>query len=277
MSNSKIAFVGGGNMTRAIVGGLLDSGFSTDDILISEPHDDQRSALVVDFPDLQICADNDTVVAAADNVVLCVKPQILATVCKQLAATVQAGRPLILSIAAGIRSADIDRWLGGGLAVIRVMPNQPALLRAGISGIYANDATNAKQLQDAIRILSATGAVVTVPGENDIDAVTAISGSGPAYFYLLIDMMIENGENLGLSGDVARQLAIETAKGAGMLAGSSNETMDTLITRIRSPGGTTAAALESLEKGGIRDIFAAALNAARDKAVELADQAQETT
>jgi pyrroline-5-carboxylate reductase len=276
MSNSKLAFVGGGNMTRAIASGLLEGGYAADDILISEPFDKQRALLSVALPGVRVCADNDAVVAAAKTVVLAVKPQILAKVCKQLATTVQATRPLILSIAAGIRSVDIDRWLGGKLAVVRVMPNQPALIGAGVSGIFANDATSAAQLKDATRVLSATGAIVTVPDESDIDAVTAISGSGPAYFYLLIDMLIQTGVDLGLNADVARELAIETGKGATLLAGTTGEPIATLIGQISSPGGTTEAALGSLDSSGIRDIFATALTAARDRAVELADQAQAT-
>jgi pyrroline-5-carboxylate reductase len=155
------------------------------------------------------------------------------------------------------------------------MPNQPALLRKGISGIFANAATSNEQLETARTILSAVGPVITVANEQDIDAVTAVSGSGPAYFYLLIDMIAKSGIELGLTEDAARRFAIETAVGAATLAQGSNESMDTLISRVRSPGGTTAAALDSLEDQGVRAIFATALNAARDRATELADQAHQ--
>jgi pyrroline-5-carboxylate reductase len=276
MSYQKVAFVGGGNMTRAIVGGLVTDEFDPANILISEPADEQRQILASDFPGIVVSENNDDVVRQADSVVLAVKPQILPGVCRQLAQTVQAVRPLIISIAAGPRSEDIDDWLGGGNAVVRVMPNQPSLLGLGVSGIVANDATTTEQLNSAREILSAVGPVVTVPNEQDIDAVTAISGSGPAYFYLLIDMLAKTGADLGLDERSAQQLAIETAQGAAALARASGDSMDDLITRVSSPGGTTAAALDSLLDNGIRDIFHTALTAARDKATELADQAHES-
>lgn len=273
MSYEKVAFVGGGNMTRAIAGGLLDDGYKADDISICEPLEKQREVLRQDFPGVHISDNNTDVVNRAGSVVLAVKPQVLADVCKQLAGAVQASRPLIISIAAGVRSIDIDAWLGGGLAVVRIMPNQPALLRQGVSGIFANAATTPEQFTAASKIMSAVGTVVAVPNENDIDAVTAISGSGPAYFYLLIDMLARTGCDMGLDRAAARQLATQTAKGAAALAANTDEAMETLIARVRSPGGTTAAALDSLLDQGVRDIFDRALHAAYDRAVELADQA----
>ena len=227
------------------------------------------------MPGVFVSDDNNEVAKKAGSIVLAVKPQVLAGVCSALSGTVTATRPLIISIAAGVRTADIDEWLGGGHAVVRIMPNQPAILRKGISGIYANDSTSDEQLDAAIKIMSAVGAVITVPTEADIDAVTAISGSGPAYFYLLIDMLAATGRQLGLDNAAATQLAIATAGGAAALAESSSEPMDELIERVRSPGGTTAAALDSLLHDGVRDIFAKALIAARDRAVELADQAHD--
>ena len=277
MTYEKVAFVGGGNMTRAIAGGLLDNGFSADNISIAEPNSEQRKALAKDLPGILVSDDNNEVASKADSVVLSVKPQVLAGVCRALSDTVTATRPLIISVAAGVRSSDIDKWLGGGHAVVRIMPNQPALLRKGISGIYANDSTSDEQLDAATRIISAVGNVVTVPTEADIDAVTAISGTGPAYFYLLIDMLAETGRDLGLDKAAATQLAIATASGAAALAETSSEPMDELIERVRSPGGTTVAALDSLLDDGVRDIFAKALTAARDRAVDLADQAHDSS
>lgn len=277
MKYQKVAFVGGGNMTRAIVAGMIAGDYAAGNILIAEPLAAQRDALSQDLPGVIVSADNNKTVSTAEIVLLAVKPQLLAGVCRQLAATIQATRPLIVSIAAGIHGADIDSWLGGDLAVVRVMPNQPALLRQGISGIFANEKTTQQQLVAARRIMSAVGAVIEVTTEADIDVVTAISGSGPAYFYLLIDMLAKTGKDLGLDEDVARALAIETAQGAVALAASSDVAMDTLIARVRSPGGTTAAALESLESQGVRDIFNIALTAARDRARDLADAAHNTS
>ena len=273
MQVDSIAFIGGGNMTRAIVGGLLEGGHPASRISIAEPSDQQRELLGKTLAGVFITASNDDAVARAGSVILAVKPQIIAAVCRSLQPAVQRTRPLIISIAAGPRIADIDTWLGGGNAIARVMPNQPALLRKGISGIYANQTTTPQQLETARNIMSAVGPVITVSKEQDIDAVTAISGSGPAYFYLLIDMLAKTGVNLGLDTDAARQLAAESAHGAAAMAIASSDSMDELIARVRSPGGTTAAALDSLEASGIRDIFAAALIAARDRAIVLADNA----
>jgi pyrroline-5-carboxylate reductase len=273
MKHDSVAFIGGGNMTRAIVGGLLEDGFPAENISIAEPFEAQRDALRNAMPGVFLSADNNEVVGRASSVVLSVKPQIIANVCRELAAAVQKTSPLIISIAAGPRIADIDHWLGGENAVARVMPNQPALLRKGVSGIFANDRTSPEQLETARKIMSAVGPVITVPVEDDIDAVTAVSGSGPAYFYLLIDMIAKTGEQLGLSEAAARELAVETAVGATTLARNSGDSMDELIARVRSPGGTTAAALDSLQSSGVRDIFTTALTAARDRATELADQA----
>jgi pyrroline-5-carboxylate reductase len=205
--------------------------------------------------------------------VLAVKPQILFDVCKPLAAAVQKTRPLIISVAAGVRSNDIDAWLGGGLSVVRVMPNQPALLRLGVSGMYANDKTSEVQRRAASNIVQTTGPVIEVATEEDIDTVTAVSGTGPAYFYLLVDMLVNAAEQMGLDHKSALALVLETARGAGEMAEQSGESMDTLIARVRSPGGTTAAAFDHLDAHGFRDIFNAAVIAARDRAVDLADQA----
>ncbi|MDJ0908460.1 MAG: pyrroline-5-carboxylate reductase [Woeseiaceae bacterium] len=270
---NRIAFIGGGNMTRAIVGGLIDSGADPATISISEPLEAARVQLGEDFPGVQIDADNSAVAASADCVVLSVKPQVLEEVCRDLAPAVQNGGPLVVSIAAGTLGSDIDAWLGGGLSVVRVMPNQPALLRMGVSGLQANDKATLEERQRAIEIMQAVGSVVEVETEADIDAVTAVSGSGPAYFFLFIDQLAATGVDLGLDADAARLLAIETARGAAELAAQTDASMSELIARVRSPGGTTAAALDSLEGADVRGIFAAAITAARDRAVELADAA----
>lgn len=271
MNLDTVGFIGGGNMTRAITGGLLDDGYDAQKISIAEPSDAQRVALGESLPGIFLSADNAEVVARSSCVVLSVKPQIIAAVCKDLSDAVQTTRPLVISIAAGARIEDIDAWLGGNNAVVRVMPNQPALLRKGVSGMYGNSITTDAQIAAATNILSAVGSVVTVASEADIDAVTAVSGSGPAYFYLLIDMIAKTGVELGLDEDVALQLATQTAVGASTLAKQSGESMDILISRVRSPGGTTAAALDALLESGVHNIFTQALTAARDRATELAD------
>ena len=271
MSKQTITFIGGGNMARAIAGGMVASGFDTRQLAISEPDADTRVSLAKAFPGALVCDDNERAARAGGTVVLAVKPQVMPQVCRALAESVQQTQPLVVSIAAGTRSDDIDGWLGGGLAVVRVMPNQPALVRRGVSALFANARTSRDQRARARNILSAVGAVVDVDSEAEIDAATAVSGSGPAYFFLLIDMLARTAETLGIKPDAARTLAVETARGAAELAAGEEDSMEALIARVRSPGGTTAAALDCLEDAKVRDIFARAITAARDRAIELAD------
>nr|HNP37532.1 pyrroline-5-carboxylate reductase [Woeseiaceae bacterium] len=248
-------------------------GFPAANISVAEPADAARKALATSLPGITICADNNSAAAAADCVVFAVKPQLMPSVCRALGATVQTARPLILSIAAGVRTVDIETWLGTRLGVIRVMPNQPALIRRGISGLYANERAGTADIDYATRIMSAVGKVVTLHDEALIDTVTAVSGSGPAYFFLLIDMLAKSATELGIAPALAETLAIETARGAAELAASESLGMDEMIARVRSPGGTTAAALDSLDAAGVRDTFARAIAAAHDRAVVLADEA----
>lgn len=275
MDYGKVAFIGGGNMARALAGGMLAAGYEPSHILISEPLAEHRASLAEEFPGTIVRDGNVDVAQQAECIVLAVKPQILFDVCKPLAGAVQKNRPLIISVAAGVRSIDIDAWLGGGLSVVRVMPNQPALLRLGISGMYANDKTSAEQRRVASNIVQTTGPVIEVATEDDIDTVTAVSGTGPAYFYLLIDMLVSAAEQMGLDHKSALALVLETARGAGEMAEQSGESMDTLIARVRSPGGTTAAAFDYIDNSNFRDIFISAVIKARDRATELADQAHE--
>ncbi|MBT8084644.1 MAG: pyrroline-5-carboxylate reductase [Woeseia sp.] len=270
MKTETIAFIGGGNMARAIAGGLLRGGMHATDVMIAEPAVAQAEKLRKELYGVQVSDDNALIANLADVVLFAVKPQILKSVCVQLAEVVQRKKPLIISIAAGPRSADIESWLGGGLGVVRVMPNQPALVDQGVSALYANSRANASQRELADNILSSVGQTVWVDDENLIDAVTAVSGTGPAYFYLLIDILIESATRFGIEPDTARTLAVETARGAASLALAEPESMKKLIERVRSPGGTTTAAFEHLEAEGVRDIFVRAIEAARVRAIELA-------
>jgi pyrroline-5-carboxylate reductase len=271
-----VGFIGGGNMARAIAGGLIRSGFGAGNILISAPRAEQRALLEREFPGSVVTADNCRVAAGAGNLLLAVKPQILRSVCKELRTAVQKQKPLVISIAAGPTVADIDDWLGGNLEVVRVMPNQPALIDQGISALYANARTDDFGRILAEKVMSAVGKVVWIDDEYLMDAVTAVSGTGPAYVYLLLDMMIEAAVELGLSADVARTLVLETARGASSLAIAATEPMTSLIERVRSPGGTTTAAFERLDAADVRAIFASAIRAARDRAEALAEVARST-
>lgn len=272
MINEKIGFIGGGNMARAIAGGLLRGGMHATDLLIAEPQAAQCERLRKELYGAFVSEDNDAVARQADILLFAVKPQILGEVCRQLSATVQERRPLIMSIAAGPRIADIDRWLGGNLDIVRVMPNQPALIDQGVSALIASGGASERQRELAGRIMSAVGQVVWLDDESLIDAVTAVSGTGPAYFYLLIDILIESAVEFGMDPETARTLAVETARGASSLAQAEKESMGSLIDRVRSPGGTTTAAFERLEAAGARDIFASAVRAARDRAIELGEK-----
>lgn len=273
MINNKVGLIGGGNMARAIAGGLLRGGMHATDLFIAEPRPEQCDLLRQELYGAMVTEDNAAVASQAEVLLFAVKPQILKAVCVDLAPVVRNSRPLIMSIAAGPRIDDIDSWLGGGNSVVRVMPNQPALIDQGISAMIANQRTGTGECELAERIMSAVGQVVWVDAESDIDAVTAVSGTGPAYFYLLIDVMIDAGVRFGLDAGTARTLAVETARGATALAAAETESMASMIERVRSPGGTTTAAFEHLDAADVRGIFAKAIEAARDRAVELADAA----
>jgi len=258
-------------MARALAGGLVSSGYRPENLLLAEPNAERRDILSTELPGVRVSEINGDIASIADCLVLAVKPQLMRDVCLDLAGIAQTRRPLIISVAAGTHSRDIDTWLGGELSIVRVMPNQPALLLQGVSGLFANELTSNEERDRATEIMSAVGSVVHVPDEESIDAVTAISGTGPAYFYLLIDMLIRSAEDFGLDPQAAHKLVMDTAKGSAALAAISGESMEAMIAHVRSPGGTTAAAFEIFDKQNVRDIFAAAVRAARDRAVELAE------
>lgn len=259
-------------MARSLIGGLLQNGWRAKDITVSDPNPEQPAQLYRIDSELAVINDNHTAAASADVVILAVKPQVLQSVCRELAPTLQAHKPLIISIAAGIRSTDIDRWCGGGLPIVRAMPNTPALVQSGATGLFANTTTNSEQRALAETVMRAVGTVIWVEKEALLNAVTALSGSGPAYVFLVIESMQAAGEALGLTEEVARLLAIETVFGAAKLALESQEDPAILRQRVTSPGGTTERALEVLETGGLRELFKEALTAAEQRAEELAEQ-----
>lgn len=273
MINTKVGLIGGGNMARAIGGGLLRGGMHATDLMIAEPLPEQCDRLRQELYGALVTEDNARVAAGAETLLFAVKPQILKPVCEDLASVVQESRPLVMSIAAGPKIVDIDTWLGGGLSVVRVMPNQPALIDQGISALFANERASSAHRDLAEKIMSAVGQVVWLDSESRMDAVTAVSGTGPSYFYLLIDIMIDAARKAGIDDATARTLAVETARGATALAAAESESMASLIERVRSPGGTTTAAFELLETRDARGIFAEAIAAAENRAAELAKEA----
>lgn len=271
-----IAFIGGGNMAASLIGGLIADGYAADSIWVSDPDAEKLGALRERF---FIHTTQSNLEAAGRGAVwlLAVKPQMMRQVAAELAPLALQTRPLVISIAAGIRSADLDRWLGGGHAIARAMPNTPALVQCGASALYANAIANDAQKSAAESILRAVGVTVWLEDETLMDAVTALSGSGPAYFFLVMEALEEAGVKLGLTRDSARLLTLETAFGAAKIALESNESSAGLRARVTSRGGTTEQAIKVLEQGRLRELFEAALKAARARSVELAQQLGEET
>jgi len=271
MKNIPIAFIGGGNMARSLIGGLVAGGHEPDRIWVAEPDVGQRDFLRGRFG-VHVGADNPAIAAEAEIVVLAVKPQTLQGVARQLAPEIQARQPLVISVAAGVREPDLRRWLGGGaLALVRTMPNTPALVASSASALFANEFVTDERRQLAESLLRAVGVTVWVDDESLLDAVTALSGSGPAYFFLVMEALERAALDLGLDADNARLLTLQTAFGAAKMALESVESPATLRARVTSPGGTTERALAILREGGIETLLAKALDAARQRARELGD------
>ncbi|WP_221793601.1 pyrroline-5-carboxylate reductase [Oceanobacter mangrovi] len=265
---SQIAFIGGGNMATAIIGGLLRQGnVSAQMITVSDPGEQQRQTLTEQFG-ISAVADNLDAIANADVVIMAVKPQMMKTVLAPLAATLKARQPLLVSIAAGISIANLAAWSGCN-AIVRCMPNTPALVGAGATGLFANDAVTIEQRNEADQLLQATGVTVWVKEESELDIVTALSGSGPAYYFLLMEAMVEAATNMGLSETTARALTLQTAFGAGKMALESDVGPAELRRRVTSPNGTTERAIVTFESADLRDLVAAAMDAACKRAEEM--------
>ena len=272
MKKHTIAFIGAGNMAGSLIAGLIGDGIDPAQLRVSDPDGDKLQAIADKFG-VTTFQDNHSAVSGADVVVLAVKPQTLQTVAEELAADVQSGRPLVISVAAGIREPDLTRWLGGNVAVVRAMPNTPALVRSGATALYANAQTRAEQRDLAESVLRAVGLALWLDDEGLMDAVTALSGSGPAYFFLVMEALQEAGRQLGLPGETARLLTLQTAFGAAKMALESPDDPAMLRQRVTSPGGTTEKAVGVLEDGALRGLFLKALQAAASRSRELAEQA----
>jgi pyrroline-5-carboxylate reductase len=264
---SHISFIGGGNMGRAMIGGLLQRGHPPQCVTVADPIIAARSALVRDFG-VNEAPDNITAVAAADIVVLAVKPQQMRSVVQSLAPAL-AHRPLVLSIAAGITTTSLAQWCGITLPLVRAMPNTPALVGRGATGAFATPSTLPTAREQAVALLSAIGYVVWVDDETQLDAVTALSGSGPAYFFLLLECLEGAAVELGLPVATARALALETALGAAELAHRSPHNPAELRAQVTSKGGTTERALQVFNAGDLRGLVKQALTAAAARAREL--------
>ncbi|MCW3147472.1 pyrroline-5-carboxylate reductase [Stutzerimonas stutzeri] len=271
MSNPRIAFIGAGNMAASLIGGLRAQGVAADAIRASDPGIEQRAKISAEHG-IRTFADNGEAIAGADVVVLAVKPQVMQAVCQDLRQHLDHA-PLVVSIAAGITCDSLQRWLGPQpQAIVRCMPNTPALLRQGVSGLFANAQVSAEQKLQAETLLSAVGMALWLDEEHLIDAVTAVSGSGPAYFFLLIEAMTAAGERLGLPRETAAQLTLQTALGAARMACESDVDAAELRRRVTSPNGTTEAAIKAFQAGGFEQLVQQALNAAAYRSAELAEQ-----
>ncbi|MFK8018841.1 MAG: pyrroline-5-carboxylate reductase [Pseudomonadales bacterium] len=268
MQTTKIAFIGAGNMASALIGGMLGEGFTVANIRATDPYQPSLDSLRAQFG-VSEAANNVAAADWADVVVLAVKPQVMKDVITELRAAKLNALPLFISIAAGITSASIQAWLGQPASIVRCMPNTPALMQLGASGLCASALVSAEQRELTDAILSAVGITCWVENEGQLDAVTAVSGSGPAYFFAVMEAMQNVAISMGLDEAVAAKFVQQTALGAARMAQDSDVDVAELRRRVSSPGGTTLAALQQLEAGGLDDLFAVALEAARARAEEM--------
>lgn len=269
MENIKIAFIGCGNMGRSLIGGMLANGFPAKNISAVDISEAQRSKVASNFK-IETFSEATPAIRDADVVVLAVKPQSIRAILKSLSDILEAEKPLLLSIAAGIQTSAIARWSGYDAAIVRVMPNTPSLVRTGAAGLYANENTDEHQKTLAESIIRSVGMTIWVDQENLIDSVTALSGSGPAYFFYFMEVMEKAGIDLGLSEEQARNLTLQTALGAAKMALESDLDPADLRKQVTSPGGTTEKALGIMHKKNLDAIIIAAIEAAADRARELA-------
>ncbi len=264
-----VAFIGAGNMARSLIVGMLQEAGNLQ-LRVSDPDQNQLDVIRSYGSQIFTSTDNAAALQGADVVVLAVKPQMMRTVIEPLQDLAQKQRPLFVSVAAGIREESLNAWLGGHLPIVRCMPNTPALVKAGATGLYANPQVSKEQRSLAESILRTVGITLWFEDEAKLDAVTAVSGSGPAYFFLVMEAMQAAAESLGLKPEDAQLLVVQTALGAARLALESDQKPAELRKQVTSKGGTTEAALNKLNTGGLVPLFAEALQAAAQRSKELA-------
>ncbi len=270
MNDKRYTFIGGGNMARSLIGGMISDGCPPEQIRVADPSAEQCQQLTATFGVHTATANLDAL-QQADVVILAVKPQVIESVANEIAAAIQQQQCPAISIAAGIRTHDLERWLGGNCAVIRAMPNTPALVGSGATALFANQATTSDQRDLAEFVMRAVGLTLWLDDEPMMDAATALSGSGPAYFFLLMESLENAGCNAGLSRETARLLTLQTAFGAAKMALESSDDSATLRKRVTSPGGTTERAIEIMESGEYQALINSAVQGAKARAQELAD------
>ena len=273
MNIQKIGFIGGGNMASSLISGLIASGHSPQHLWVSDINPDTLTALAKTL-NVNTSASNDTIINEVDVIVLAVKPQTLSFVAKSAAPLIRQRKPLVVSIAAGITQHSLSQWLGADTAIVRCMPNTPALVLTGATALHANASVTAEQRNLAENIMRSVGIALWVKDESELDAVTAVSGSGPAYYFLLMEAMEKAALEMGLNEVTARLLVQQTALGAAKIALESSESPEQLRKRVTSPGGTTQQALETFEQGGFTGLVSKALHAARDRSIEMSKQSE---
>jgi len=266
-----ISFIGAGNMASAIIGGMLDSGFKAENIWVSAPDDDHLQTIRKRFG-VSVTTDNRYCAEQADMVVLAVKPQIMADACRDIAPIAQNTRPLIVSIAAGLGAETLDAWLGGGLPIVRVMPNTPALVGKGAAGLFATESVTSDQKNMVQSVFEGIGIAVWVEDEALLHGVTALSGSGPAYFFLMLEALEASATEAGVEATTARKLAIQTMAGAAEMAAKSDQDPAQLKKNVMSPGGVTEQAINTFEEGGMRDLVSKAYSAAYKRSEAMAKE-----
>jgi pyrroline-5-carboxylate reductase len=267
-TRTRIAFIGGGNMARSLIAGLTADGHEPSALVVSEPDADKAGRLAAAYG-CRTADSNAAAIAGSDVVVLCVKPHVAPAVCRELAMALADPPPLLISIMAGVTEAAIQRWLGRTVPLVRAMPNTPVMVQSGAIGLHAGAAASAAQINLAEEILRAGGLTRWVDAESQLDIVTALSGSGPAYFFLFMEALEQAAVDQGLDAETARLLSIQTALGAARMAMESDDSPAELRERVTSPGGTTERAIAAFESGDLDGLVARAVAAARRRAEEL--------
>ena len=274
MESNNFAFIGGGNMARSLVSGLISSGLDPQFVTVADPSQAQLD-LIAESCNVKTATDNKTAIKNADIVVLAIKPQVMREVLADIRDTVVKHRPLIISIAAGITETSLRLALDAETAIVRTMPNTPALVQSGATAMFANQNVSDAQKEKAESVMRSVGIAIWLEDESMLDAVTAVSGSGPAYFFLLMELLERSGRELGLPADAAQKLSLQTAYGAAHMALESTESTAELRQQVTSPGGTTAAALAELEKSGFGEAFVNAVKTACRRATELSKEMEQ--
>ena len=270
MENLTIVFIGSGNIASSMIGGLIANGMKPEK-LIAADSDKTQQQLISEKYGIRVFDVNYDAVKHADVIIFAVKPQVMPTVVKEIAGDIKIENKLILSVAAGVKLQSITNWLGQSSAIVRTMPNMPALIQAGASALYANEFTNDKQRNTAETIMRSVGAAIWLDAEEQMDVVTALSGSGPAYFFYFMELMEKNAIEMGLNKEDAHLLTIETALGAAKMALLSSYEPTTLRKQVSSPGGTTEQALNIFIQGKLDELVRDAMDAAKRRSVELSE------